>query len=251
MRGQAVTNSDRCEGLVKHTNSRPGLHIASLTTHFEDFPHSESHNLLIQWSAPDSAQVSIGAIGISDRRQTYRMDTVRPAADSVFVWRRNIVSRYGINRDDLGLTATASLKVAGRKETVYIPLKISERPFTGRPASISLVVLPENPVDRIAISITDINNTSTLIWKDQIDISPSDRAVHPVEIAIPVDMLPGRGIYRLTVTSSDAALASTDILFYNPFQSSPLLIENTRHHERKYQDDANQAQERIGLPEPE
>ena len=249
MRGQAVTNTDRCEGFIKQKADPVGLHIASFTAHFEEFPHSEGHNLLIQWSAPDSARVSITATGLTERRQAYRMDTVRPAADSVFVWRRNIISRYGITRDDLGLIGTVDLQVEGRDAVAHIPLRISERPYTDRPTTYNLVLVPEHTVDRLDIAIANVHSPSQTVWSDQLDNRDQDAT--PFAVAIPVNMLPQKGLYRIRVSATGTQPASTSLLFYNPYQTLPLLIQNTGHNERQHEDNTDQAQHRVRLPKPE
>jgi hypothetical protein len=207
---------DRCEGVYVEQVGGEDLSIVSWTESFQAYDLSSTRPLQIEWDSPDKTEVRLIAHALR-RRLYYRMDAISPAGTQSYRWKNDLLASLGINNDELGVLASANLRVGDSTHQVYLPLRIAQ---SGRPAHASqydLVVVPGEEASEMYVSITDETHSDhALLKKDEplgYGYYPAGRAVK-----IPIARPSSPGIYQVEIgaTFRSGAVSTTELWFYNP-----------------------------------
>jgi hypothetical protein len=114
------SRGDRCEGVYFRGVGSTTLLIASLTESVEDFDVTTGKPLLIEWSAPEGAEVHIRARALRHRLY-YQMDTVRPPGSGSYTWATSLLAKFNLRRNELSWLAWTSRAPGGAAQDVYVP----------------------------------------------------------------------------------------------------------------------------------
>lgn len=142
----------RCEGIYAQPVAGTALWLVSLTQSFEAYDPSSGADLLVNWSSASSQPVQLRAQGIQ-RGLFYRMDAIRPANSAPFHWPSDILMVRGLAREELGVLAWTQMKVAGREESVYLPLSVSQHAAAGTDGPIQLTIYPTVELAGVYLSV--------------------------------------------------------------------------------------------------
>ena len=146
---------DRCEGIYAQQVSGSALWIASLTKSFEDYDLSSAADLIVEWTAPDSAGVQLRAQGIKPDLY-YRMDAVSPAASHSFRWPSDLLAAQRIPRGDLGVVGWTHYTVGGVDRNLLLPLSIRQRRSVAEADSYDLVLFPTVELKEVYVSLAAV-----------------------------------------------------------------------------------------------
>ena len=112
---------DRCEGIYAQQVSSVSVEVRSLVAGFGSFDPAKNEKLDLAWTAPPDSKRSVRLRAFSFKpRVYYRMDTVVPAAQTVYHWPTDVLSSAELGKEDLGLIAWTELPGS---RTVYLPLR--------------------------------------------------------------------------------------------------------------------------------
>jgi len=208
---------DRCEGVYAQKVGGTVLSLASLTESFEEYSPSSGDPLVLQWRRYGSTQVRLQARTITQRLH-YRMDALRPAADSAYRWPSHVLGAQSIVRSELGVTAHVRQAVGGIDREVYLPLRIVQEregapeAQVGRQGAYELVVYPAARLTQLFFTVASVGadgQPATYIQRDQelaCQYCPADQP-----ITIRVSGLDAAGVYFVEIGARLAGGGSTAI----------------------------------------
>lgn len=208
---------DRCEGVYIREVASTTLLVASLIESVEDFNIAGGKPLLVEWTAPEGAEIHIRAHALR-RRLYYRMDTVRPPGGRSYTWPTNLLSTFNLRRNELGLLAWTSYAVGGTIRDVYVPLRVRQAEGS-RSSGYRLMVLPGAELSEVFISLASVGSNGHVgpfIKQDEplrYSYYPADRV-----ITIPLPVLEKSGIYYLEIKAlrrSGGSTSAPPLWFYH------------------------------------
>lgn len=189
---------DRCEGIYLREVGSTALLVVALTESVEDFDAASGKPLLVEWTAPAQAKVHIRARALRHRLY-YQMDTVRPPGSKAYTWPANLLSRFKLRRNELGLVAWAPCAVGSATRDVYMPLRVSQAKPSRAPG-YRLTVLPGVELSEVYFSLAPVGSdgkAGPFLKKDEplkYGYYPADRAV-----TIPLPELGAAGVYYVEI----------------------------------------------------
>lgn len=207
---------DRCEGV--YLQDIPiTLQIVSLVESFEDYDLQLAQGLNVEWTAPEEQQVNLRAHSLQPGFD-YRMDTVRPAGDTNYLWPIDILQTLGITRRDIGVVSWTRHSFNGTDRDVYLPLRISQQRSPEQATQYRIILWSWRELQEVFISLATVSvdgSPSEFI----VDGRPLEYGYYPagrgIEFTIPK---PGKaGIYYLEIgaTLSKGGVVTIEHWFYS------------------------------------
>lgn len=198
------SRGDRCEGIYIREVGSTTLLVASLTESVEDFALATGKPLLIEWTAPEGAEVRVRARALRHRLY-YQMDTVRPPGSGSYIWPTALLSKFNLRKNELGWMAWTAHPVGKATQDVYVPLRVRQ---TGgsRSSSYQVTLVPGVELSEVFVSLAPVDKDgriSTYIKKDEplkYSYYPADRPIN-----IPLPPLGEPGIYNLEIKATRRA----------------------------------------------
>jgi len=192
---------ERCEGIYAREVAGTTLMLASFTKQFGDYGAVFPKFLSVAWSAPSANPVRLR--GNSLRSQLYyQMDTVRPPGTNSFSWPADILAGLNIRKPDLGVVASASMRVGDTEREVYLPVRIgpsSQAP----PGKHDVVLLSDQELSEVYLTLTELglDGRPNRVLRRNAPLAygfyPAQRAIH---FGLPE--ISGRGVYLLTAAAT-------------------------------------------------
>ena len=209
---------DRCEGIYIEEVSSTTLMVVSLTESFEEYDLASGKELLVKWTAPGNGSIRLRASSLKHKLY-YRMDTVRPPADTSYLWPLPILAALNIPKKDIGVVGWTQYAVGDTKRSVYVPLRLSQQREPGRLGNYQLVLLPGRELTEVFVSLVamgaDGRPKSYLRNEEPLQYGyyPAGRG-----IMIPLAGLETAGIYYLEIGARLRGGGSTaaELWFYHP-----------------------------------
>ena len=207
---------DRCEGVYAKQVGGTTLFLASFTEAFENYDLKSRDSLTVSWSAPAESSVQIRAETIR-RGRYYRMDTRRPARDTVYRWSNRVLSAEQIVRKELGIVGWVRLPIAGAPRQVHVPLRVEQKASARSCGFYEVQIAPGERLKEVYTSLAPVGADGTLgpfLRQDE----PLGYGFYPAEapIKFKVDraQLPRVGIYYLKVSARLDTGGSTTKEYY-------------------------------------
>lgn len=209
---------DRCEGLYVQEVSSTTLHVASLTTVFENFDARSGKDLLVEWRDPGAEEIRIRAYGLK-RRLHYRLDSRLPAGHESFRWSVDILAALDVARRDVGVVAWTRKTLGGTERSVYVPLKITQTASAPPTGGYELVMMPGQELEEVYVSVAPVgaDGRPTTFFKDGEALGygyyPAGRS-----ISIPIDDPGEEGIYYLEIGAllKRGGATTTELWLFHP-----------------------------------
>jgi len=216
--GAYQLRGDRCEGVYEQkVAGGTGLLIASLTASalpLEIRPEDKMH---LEWTAPVGAGVRIRALSLRYHHY-YRMDTLRPAGSSAYVWPADILGKQKLNGKEVGVVGFARHEFQGSTRDILVPVRVSETAGALSSKTYTLVVVPQTNLTKVYLSLWMLNadgGRGEAILRGQ-DLK---LGIYPARRGIPVTLpaLPESGYYsiELGAISEDGRPASVELTLYH------------------------------------
>jgi hypothetical protein len=193
---------DRCEGIYILEVGNTTLLVASLIESFEDFAPSASQNLRVEWPALGDTSVRLRAQTFRHKLY-YRMDSLRPAGNTTYIWSPNLLAALNLKKSELGVVARTQFKVGKTKRDVYLPLRIKQQSKTSEGGNYQLVLLPGKELTEVYLNLAVVKPDGSLgnfLKKDQAlgyGYYPAKR-----KITIILPELKTTGIYYLGISAT-------------------------------------------------
>jgi hypothetical protein len=211
---------DRCEGIyTKDVAGNSALVIVSLTKYFGQYNPAIGKDLIVAWPTLGNEPVWLRAYSLR-RKLYYRMDTVRPAGSSPYLWPSGMLATLNIEKKDVGVISWTAYRVGNMKRNIYLPLRIEQQDATPNSSDhYALVVLSSVELEKVFISLTAPESKGQpggYLRRDEelgYGYYPPD---HPIDI--PISGLTKPGIYHLEIGATLRAGGSTatELWFYHP-----------------------------------
>lgn len=209
---------DRCEGIYIKEVGGEALRVVSLTESVEAFDPAAGKNLLLEWKTPGRAAIHLRANALRERLH-YRMDSIRPAADTSYSWPLNLLATLNLKSDELGIVALTSYAAGNKNLVLYVPLRIRQQAATIPSRSYKLVLMPGVELAEVFISMAPVGQDGqpgAFIIKDQ-PLKPG--SYYPAErgITVTVPKPKSAGIYYLEIGATLRAqgAATATVWFYH------------------------------------
>jgi hypothetical protein len=196
---------DRCEGIYDQKVSGSGeIALIGFTAAFEPYDTAKYDDLVVAWDAVAGDSLRIVA---SEARPllSYRMDATRTFPESPFRWPTTILREEGIEHEEIAVRAWTTMRVGGRVDTVYVPLRIGPRRAPEPTGSYELVIAP------LVGGLYDLEVTVAPLGPDGREQAPvlakrlgGETLVPHYGVRVPL-RLPDRhapGLYRVHVTAA-------------------------------------------------
>jgi hypothetical protein len=187
---------DRCEGVFVEDVSFTLL-LGSFHYPRKDFQPRVGTSVRLTWSLPPANQVQVQAVSLRPQL-FFRMDTVRPATETTYLWPTDFVERVKLTGAEIGLLSWADLPIGGRTQRVYSPVSIADR--VGEP---EVLLVPEAQLNEMTFSLVTIDGQGrpdvTVVSDRRLSLGYYP-AGQPIAIRLPV--LDAKRIYRIEVAAS-------------------------------------------------
>jgi hypothetical protein len=198
------SRGDRCEGVYFGKVGSTTLLVASLTESVENFDVAAGKPLLIEWTAPEGAEVHVRARALR-HRLWYQMDTVRPPGSGSYNWSTALLAKFNLRRNELGWMAWTAVPVGKATKDVYVPLRVRQGEAPRSP-SYQVTLLPGVELSEVFVSLAPVDRdgrVGTYIKKDE----PLKYSYYPADrpITIPLPPLGEPGIYNLEIKATRRA----------------------------------------------
>jgi hypothetical protein len=210
-------HEERCEGLYVEEVGSADLVVLSFTEVFEDFDAAGGRNLRVEWEAPGEEPVRLRAQGVGKRH--YRMDTVRPAGTTSFLWPTDVLSGLGYTRQDMGVVGWTRATVGEVERQIYLPLRVTQGPSSAGPDGYRLVLQPGRELAEVYVSLAEVGEDGepSRFFKDG---DPLGYGFYPHRrgVEIPVSGLGPPGVYYLQVGASvkGGGVTTIELWFFHP-----------------------------------
>lgn len=209
--------NDRCEGVYVQEVGLATLLVASLTETYEDFDPRSGAGLRLSWSGPRDTEVWLRAHSLR-RRFYYRMDALRPAGTTAYLWPTGLLAGLDLRRPELGVLAWVQHPLGGEERRVYLPLRIQQQAQPARSGRYQLVLVPGRELQEVFLWLAQVGEGGTLrpfIRAGEAlayGYYPADRG-----IAILLPPLAEPGIYYLELAAelASGAVITTTLHFYH------------------------------------
>ncbi len=153
---------DRCEGVYAKQVGGTTLFLASFTEAFENYDLKSRDSLTVSWSAPAESSVQIRAETIR-RGRYYRMDTRRPARDTVYRWSNRVLSAEQIVRKELGIVGWVRLPIAGApRQVLHVPLRVEQKASARSCGFYEVQIAPGERLKEVYTSLAPVGADGTL-----------------------------------------------------------------------------------------
>ncbi|GAB6905021.1 hypothetical protein DESC_700181 [Desulfosarcina cetonica] len=209
---------DRCEGIYIKNVGSTTLTIASFTEWVEDKNFLSAEDVTIKWTMPLDWRVHLRAQSLK-RRLYYRMDTIRGVGTAAYAWPTDILSALKIKTRDIGVTGWSTCVINGAEQSVYVPLRIGQKPKTMGSDCYQLVLFPGRELIEVFVSLSPLE-TSGNIGASLIDGKTLGYGYYPAErgIKIPICNFRTPGFYYLEIgaTLRGGGTETVELLFYHP-----------------------------------
>lgn len=210
-------HEERCEGLYVQEVGSEDLVVLSFTEVFEEFDAAGGPDLRVEWEAPAEAPVRLRAQGVGKRY--YRMDTVRPAGTTSFLWPTDVLSGVGYTRQDIGVVGWTRATVGEVERQVYVPLRVTQGPSSAGPDGYRVVLQPGQELAEVYVSFAEVGEDGepSRFLKDG---DPLGYGFYPARrgVEIPLSGLGAPGVYYLEVgaTVKGGGVTTVELWFYHP-----------------------------------
>jgi len=217
---------DRCEGVYAKQVGGTTLFLASFTESFENYDLKSQDSLTVSWSAPTDSALQIRAETVR-RGRYYRMDTRRPARDTVYRWSNRVLSAEQIARPELGVLGWLRLPIGGTARQVHVPLRVKQKGTVKGCASYEVEIAPGERLKEVYISLAPVGSDGTpgaFIRQDQPLGYGFYPAEAPIKFTIDRTQLPRAGIYYLKVSArldSGGSATKEYYLYASPASACP------------------------------
>jgi hypothetical protein len=194
---------DRCEGVYAKQVGGTTLFLASFTESFENYDLKSSDSLVLSWSTPADSSVQIRAETIR-RGRYYRMDTRRPARDTVFHWSNRVLSAEQIARRELGILGWVRVPIGGAARLVNVPLRVEQKGPAKNCGAYEVVIAPGERLKEVYTSLAPVGPDGSLgpyLRQDQPLGYGFYPAEAPIKFSIDRTQLPRAGIYYLKISA--------------------------------------------------
>ena len=194
---------DRCEGVYAKQVGGTTLFLASFTESFENYDLKSPDSLVVSWSPPIDSGLQIRAETVR-RGRYYRMDTRRPARDSVYHWSSHVLSSEQIARRELGILGWVRLPIGGSPRQVHVPLRVEQKGAAKSCGSYEIEIAPGERLKEVYTSLAPVGADGSLgsfIRQDQPLGYGFYPAEAPIKFTIDRAQLPKAGIYYLKVSA--------------------------------------------------
>jgi hypothetical protein len=210
---------DRCEGIYSQQVSSISVEVRSLVAGFEAFDPARDETLGLAWTVPPGSAQSVHLRAFSFKARTYyRMDTVVPAARSVYHWPSDVLASQRLGRDDLGLLAWIDLPgPGGTSRPVYLPLRAGAG-AAQRDDGYEVALVPSVRLAEVRLRISRLDsqgNVAATVQDRELGFGYYPSGVPTV---FSTGKLGPAGFYRLAVTAVPKSGLSVeqDIEIYHP-----------------------------------
>ncbi len=195
---------ERCEGKFgQEVGGRP-LFVFSLTRGFSYEEVGITDTLLVEWHAPSGADSRI-RVEANAPHVNYQMDTTQPGAQTEFEWPAGILVSSRMSRQDLGATASTEITIAGRAQTILLPLTIRPAHTRLSCASTNLQLWTGIKLSEVTVTLVPLDEEGSR--REPILADDSLRyGYYPAEQLIEVPLsYSGSSVYYIKLTGYDVA----------------------------------------------
>lgn len=210
-------HEDRCEGLYVQEVGSADLVVLSFTEVFEDFDAEAGGDLRVEWEVPGEEPVRLRAQGIGKRY--YRMDTVRPAGTTSFLWPVEVLSGLGYTRQDIGVVGWTRTQVGGDERRIHLPVRVTQGPSPAGSEGYLLVIQPGRELTEVYVSVAEVgaDGEPSRFLRDG---DPLGYGYYPARrgLEIPVSGLGEPGVYYLEVGArvKGGGVTAVELWFFHP-----------------------------------
>ena len=193
---------ERCEGTYVQPVGGTALWLVSLTEWFEAYDPTSGADLLVSWSTTGKQPVRLRAQGIQ-RGLYYRMDAIRPAASAPFHWPSDVLLVRHIAREQIGAMGWTRMPVAGADESVYLPLRVTQRASVATDGRTQLTLYPTVQLAEVYLSIAS-GGTDGRTLKPLRQGTPLGYGYYPADqpLTLLLDGLTTPGLYYLEISAT-------------------------------------------------
>lgn len=210
-------HEDRCEGLYVQEVGSADLMVLSFTEVFEDFDAAGGEDLRVEWEALGEEPVRLRAQGAGNRY--YRMDTVRPAGSTSFLWPVEVLSGLGYTRQDIGVVGWTRTQIGGVERRIHLPVRVSQGPASAGSGEYLLMIQPGRELTEVYVSVAEVgaDGEPSRFLRDG---DPLGYGYYPARrgLEIPVSVLGEPGVYYLEVGArvKGGGVTSVELWFFHP-----------------------------------
>ena len=213
---------DRCEGLYA-VNSQLRifsgvLRVVSFVESFESYEPGAGKDLFVEWSAPQSKEVSLRAHALQSDLY-YRMDATVREGEATYTWPTDILQALSISRNELGLLGWGSYKFSnGMVKDVYLPLRITQRPPANASSAYRIVIWPTQELTEVYVSVATLGadgSPKNFILDGKAlgyGYYPKERGIH---FDIPKPDKPGVYYLQIGASFGKGGVVNIEHLFYH------------------------------------
>jgi hypothetical protein len=203
---------DRCEGIYHQSVSSLVLSLASFTTGPPNYDLNGLKSLTLEWTRPAEFD---GAVRLRVRTLAkdlyYRMDTIRPSPETVYEWPVEVLKAQDIGADEISLLGWVETTVGNVDRRIYLPVSMKDGLVPEAPGDYLLVVYPGVRLNKVYVSIDQINTAGVLQHTVQ-SREPLNRNSfpegRPVRIKLPEL---SKGLYYVEITGKTKSGESKSI----------------------------------------
>jgi hypothetical protein len=210
----------RCEGVYSRDISTT-LQMVSLVESFEDYDLESPQELNVEWTALGEQQVNLQAHSLQPGFY-YRMDTVRPAGDTNYLWPIDILQTLGITRRDIGVVGWTRHSFNGTDRDVYLPLRISQQRPPRQIAEYRIILWSWRELQEVFISLATVGIDGSPS-KFIIDGRPLEHGYYPagrgIEFVLPQPEKAGIYYLEIGATLSKGGVVTIEQWFSSNPQS--------------------------------
>lgn len=216
--GTYKERGDRCEGVyVQKVSGGTGLRIASLTDAFPNFKFAAGDSLHLAWNPDGQSAVRLRAVSMGFR-QYYRMDSVRPAGSSSWVWPAEVLALHGLSSRDVGLVALMRRPFNDGERDVYVPVRLGRNAAPPSDKTLTLVVVPASILKELYFTVTLLKPDGSL-GASVVDTQDVKQGPYPADQGIRVSLppLPQTGYYSIELegVTEKSKPVSVGLTIYN------------------------------------
>jgi hypothetical protein len=209
---------DRCEGIyIREVSGNTTLLVGSFTEAVGEFAPSASGHLKISWAPLVGSVLRLRAQAFRHRLH-YRMDAIRSANDTSYLWPSSILAVFNLTKSELGILGATSRRVGTTVRDVFVPLRIGEGTQLLAPRR-QLVVVPGEQLKEVFVSLKQIaaDGTSETRLRQEEPLGKSYYpAGKPIEITLPELVHPGTYRLELGATLSRGGSSTETVWLYLP-----------------------------------
>lgn len=217
---------DRCEGVYAKQVAGTTLFLASFTESFGNYDLGSGDSLRVSWSPPADSSLQIRAETIR-RGRYYRMDTRRPARDSVYHWSKRVLAAEQIARRELGILGWVRLPIGGEPRQVHVPLRVEQKGVPVRCGTYEVEIAPGERLKEVYTSLAPVGadgSVGAFLYQDQPLGYGFYPAEAPIRFTIDRSHLPHAGVYYLKISArldSGGTATKEYYLYASPASACP------------------------------